>query len=794
MSLNDRSLLGLHVFGVVLAVGGGSVRGQTPTFSLWITEVNGTACPSCPTQNLPASEVRQGDVIRLDAFVEGWDDDPALGRCSGKGYNQVCLVGSSTCTGRHCSDSGTLCSSDANCISGQCIPSTCIPWPQVSGGQWRIDAASYQSGTQGELFPARIPCDAADCANLLDGLCPCAHFHQFASECTCANAGSCEADGYCARSASAFLEPRRPDFLLYNRQAIIAVAALPSLYYEWGFLVFQALGGEVIDDGSRKYIGTLLLTPAGNAAGDFTVRMAENENVTYLNGIGGALIGTASFEPTVIHLEPCCPGLDCDDGNACTIDTLQCDTCTCEYSPMPCPQGQDCVDGTCIPCCVGVVCDDGDCCTDDWCECVAGAAACVHSPRPCNLGQSCSPRTCACEACCPGTNCNDGNPNTIDIVDCATCTCLHEPWLLPAGPTFSLWAMEVNGVPCASCPTQDLPHGEVAPGDVIRVEAFVEGWDDSPTIGRCDSGQSCLLGVANSCTGGHCPGTTRSCVRDSDCYQSFCVPDECHPYPQINTIEWSPDSATLFSGGSGKLELATIACHADNCSADNLEACPCTQFFQAAGDCTCVSEGSCLPSGVCRPESSAFFELYRSDYLFFNQQQQALIRFLPGALLPTFGAYLELFGASIVDNGLRHYLGTLLLIPSSDASGTFTLDVLRSSLLDSPTYLGAPTGGHIKPLNIEPLRIHLPCREGFCSDGKPCTVDRCDAETQRCVYEPKICPPGQVCMGGNCVPLMILPTHHAFELDGRSSPGGKSPTRGKTTAEPRRSSTEPVEE
>ncbi len=794
MSLNDRSLLGLHVFGVVLAVGGGSVRGQTPTFSLWITEVNGTACPSCPTQNLPASEVRQGDVIRLDAFVEGWDDDPAVGRCSGTGYNQDCLVGSSTCTGRHCSDSGTLCTANAHCLSGQCIPSTCIPWPQVSVAQWTIDAASYRSGTQGELFPARIPCDAADCANLLDGLCPCAHFHQFASDCTCARAGSCEADGICGLQASAFVEPARTDFIFLGRQVLGPLVYTRESNYEWIMILASVQNPGVVDENERKYLGTLLLTPSGSAAGVFTVRVVEDENFTFLNGIGSVLIGPASFEPAVIHLEPCCPGLDCDDGNACTVDTLLCDSCSCEYSPMSCPQGQDCVDGTCIPCCIGATCDDGDCCSDDWCECVNGEPVCVHRPRPCNLGQSCSARTCACEACCPGTNCNDGNPNTIDIVDCATCACLHEPALLPAGPTFSLWAVEVNGVPCASCPTQDLPPGEVAPGDVIRVEAFVEGWDDSPTIGRCDSGQSCLLGVADSCTGGHCPGTTRSCVRDSDCNQSFCVPDECHPYPRIDNAEWSPDLTKLFSGGSGKLELATIACQADDCSAENLETCPCTQFFYSQGDCTCVSQGSCLPSGVCRPESSAFLELNRPDYLLFNRQQNAWSLFLPDAPLLTLGAYLQSWDDSIVDDGLRHYLGTLLLQASSDTSGTFTVDVRRSNFLNSPTYLATPSGEHIKPLNIEPLRIHLPCRDGFCNDGNPCTVDRCDAKTQRCVYEPKICQPGQVCMGGNCVPLMILPTHHAFELDGRSSPGGQSPTRSKTTAEPRRSSMEPGEE
>lgn len=794
MNQASRGWSKLWMAGWVGALCCGPVAAQTPTFSLWVTEVNGTACPSCPTQDLPASEVRQGDVIRLDAFVEGWDDDPAVGRCSGTGYNQVCLVGSSTCTGRHCSDSGSLCTSDTNCISRQCIPSTCIPWPQVSGGQWTIDAASYRSGSQGELAPARIPCDAADCANLLDGLCPCAHFHQFASECTCATPNSCQADGFCGRGASAFVEPTRTDFLFFGRQVLGPLVVTVGPDYEWAMILAGAHEPGAIDDNERKYFGTLLLTPSGDAAGTFTVRMVEEQVRTLLVDANAVEIGPANFEPAVIHLEPCCPGLDCDDGNGCTVDTLQCDTCTCEYSPLPCPQGQDCVDGTCIPCCIGVTCDDGDCCTSDWCECVDGAPVCVHGPHPCDLGQSCSPRTCACEACCPGTNCNDGNPNTIDIVDCATCTCLHEPGLLPAGPTFSLWAVEVNGVPCASCPTQDLPPDEVAPGDVIRVEAFVEGWDDSPTIGRCDSGPSCLLGQPDACTGRHCLGTSRACVRDSDCVASFCILDGCHVYPQVSAFEWRPNPTTFSSGGSGKISMASIACAADDCATGNLASCPCTQFYESAGDCTCVSQGSCLATGSCRVESSAFIELNRPDYLFFNRRQQALTQVLSVPAYPAFGASLLTFDEGIPDDGLRYYVGTMLLQPSPDASGTFTLDVLRSSLLDSPTYLGAPTGGHIKPLNIEPLRIHLPCREGFCNDGKPCTVDRCDAETQRCVYEPKVCPPGQVCMGGNCVPLMILPTHHAFELDGRPGPGGQSPTRGKAATEPRRSSTEPVEE
>jgi hypothetical protein len=67
--------------------------------------------------------------------------------------------------------------------------------------------------------------------------------------------------------------------------------------------------------------------------------------------------------------------IDCDDGNACTDDFFNANTCSCDHYQVDC--------------------DDGNACTDDICDPISG---CQHIP----------------------IDCDDGNPNTLDGCDTIT--------------------------------------------------------------------------------------------------------------------------------------------------------------------------------------------------------------------------------------------------------------------------------------------------------------------------------------------------------------------------------------
>lgn len=347
------------VWGTILWCGSG-VRAQTPIFSLWITEVNGIPCSSCPTRNLPEPEVFPGDVVRLEAFVADWDDQRSMGVCSGNplhGFGQACDLNSpNSCTGSHCFGSlGAACQTGSQCFPFPvCVPSQCIPSPQVAAFQWTLDGNSLTSGAGGNLSLAVVECSPADCADVSLGVCPCAHFYSSPTQCTCAFSQSCSPVGECGPAASAFMESGRGDFLFSGQQAFLTVATgSPNVQFLGTVTGFDA---AVAGTEAAHYLGTVLLKVSMDAAGPFTVRMKEDANFTFLNDRQSQKIVPATFLPAVVNV-PRCAFVSCDDLDDCTIDTMDPITCACSYAPVPCPTGQRCELGACVeePLCPRVV-------------------------------------------------------------------------------------------------------------------------------------------------------------------------------------------------------------------------------------------------------------------------------------------------------------------------------------------------------------------------------------------------------------------------------------------------------
>jgi len=154
---------------------------------------------------------------------------------------------------------------------------------------------------------------------------------------------------------------------------------------------------------------------------------AGNDYLIRLAGYAGTT-GTGNLE---ISCTECVQDGDCNDNNACTVDSCSGGRCSHTF----------------------LLCDDADLCTIDGCEAATG---CTHDAVACDdedacTSEVCNPATGLCEV--TPLNCNDNDDCTVD--DCLTAS----------GCTYALIDCDADGV-CDlddNCPT--LPNGNQANAD-----------------------------------------------------------------------------------------------------------------------------------------------------------------------------------------------------------------------------------------------------------------------------------------------------------------------------------------
>lgn len=163
------------------------------------------------------------------------------------------------------------------------------------------------------------------------------------------------------------------------------------------------------------------------------------------SGQNARLIDACSYPSTVPNSDPsdcvlyrqCTTSSQCNDDNACTIDT--CQGTFCVHTPdvgASCDDGDICtITTTCDSqgfCTDGVAapCDDGDPCTIDTCALPAG---CSYAPAPngtlCDDGAYCTTGDTCTFGVCGGSprSCGDGIPCTADSCNETTDQCVHAP-------------------------------------------------------------------------------------------------------------------------------------------------------------------------------------------------------------------------------------------------------------------------------------------------------------------------------------------------------------------------------
>lgn len=236
---------------------------------------------------------------------------------------------------------------------------------------------------------------------------------------------------------------------------------------------------------------------------------------------------------------------DCDDENPCTAE--DCDPeVGCIYTPLD-----------------GVECDDGDVCTiDDNCE----ADACVPGTQAldCNDGNECTGDLChpvsGCyhelndNPCCDdsGVNmCDDGNWCTVDNCNPDTGECFYEPNAL-------------------ACDDQDPCTGP---------DACLEGQCQAPPL-DCDDGNQCTLDDCQPTAGcQHAPLSDQPCNDGLDCSvgdhceAGLCIADttdcQCQPdfHPGVNKLTVLAIGSGGHPGSGLDVDLKPDTCApADNCS------------------------------------------------------------------------------------------------------------------------------------------------------------------------------------------------------------------------------------
>ena len=243
--------------------------------------------------------------------------------------------------------------------------------------------------------------------------------------------------------------------------------------------------------------------------------LIDQGHVNYADNCDGGITPECSFALQTINVSAATtlvdgcqinPGIDCDDGDACTDDACDPATGLCLSFPnYDCDDSNACTDDSCDPI-TGLCnnfpnfdCDDFDACTDDSCDPATGL--CTNTPGiDCDDGNvctddSCDPATGLCNNF-PNFDCDDSDACTDDSCDPATGTCIN---------TLGTDCDDANACTDDSC---------------------------DPTTGLCVNSPNYDCEDLDACTDDSCDPATGLCVNtpNYDCDDSdVCTDDSCNP-------------------------------------------------------------------------------------------------------------------------------------------------------------------------------------------------------------------------------------------------------------------------
>ncbi|NUN12500.1 MAG: hypothetical protein HUU55_02555 [Myxococcales bacterium] len=260
-----------------------------------------------------------------------------------------------------------------------------------------------------------------------------------------------------------------------------------------------------------------------------------------------------------------CP-VQCDDGNACTIDTK---TGT--------PAGCD------VACSTTVIdsCIDKDGCCPATCD----AATDNDCSSTCGNGQIDASET--CDGDCP-TSCDDG-------VACTADTLTGSAELCSAACSYAAISQCMSSDGC--CPSGCDPasdsdcSAQCGDGKVVAPETCDGNCPES-----CDDGNACttdlLTGSAENCSAACTNNPITACIHDDGCCSPGCT-DETD-----NDCENLCGNGTVDSGETCDGDCPTTCDDGNTCTADSLTG----SVDECTAACVHVSDASCGPADGCCPQ------------------------------------------------------------------------------------------------------------------------------------------------------------------------------------------------
>ncbi len=364
-------------------------------------------------------------------------------------------------------------------------------------------------------------------------------------------------------------------------------------------------------------------------------------------------LGNACSNQDVCKDKLCAPGpaVNCDDGNACTLDTCDPDA-GCDHAATaapcddsnPCTKEDECGDGTCMGG-VLVACDDGSACTADSCDaatgkcefaalkgcgtkctaskdceddgnpctqavCAGGGCVIVYTEMACNDGDVCSAGDTCLEGKCTGTEsaCDDGNACTADACDAKTgCSSSAKDGPCDDGSVCTVGdackATECKGAKLLNC-----DDGDVCTSDGCDV---VIGCTSSANTAPCNDNNACTTGDA--CAKGQCQaGKVVACDDNKPCTLDACDlgTGKCKSKPIVGCGgNCATDSDCPASGnacapavcaeGVCGLAISTTACDDGNaCTSGD----KCGSALCVGGPTECDDDSPCTADG-CDPKT-----------------------------------------------------------------------------------------------------------------------------------------------------------------------------------------------
>ena len=694
--------------------------------------------------------------------------DDATGLCSHANAagacddGNACTVGDTCTTGACAAGQAKSCDDNDDCTADSCAPAT------GACSHNAIPGCGAKCKTDSECNPTGQPCTKAVCDNAAgcvvaakagacdDGL-PCTTGDACDNgKCVAGSAKDCDDNNVCTTDACD-AKTGNCGHVAVNKPTACSDDDPCTLKDQCLGSACKSGTAKDCDDGESCTIdschaasGVCVHTPAVNSAG-----CSDGNPCTGPDGCAGGKCATG-------------PAKDCNDGDACTIDSCDKATGSCAHNKImgcggncasdadckadgnpctantcqggqckitftstlctdnnACTSGDKCSAGSCQP---GAAksCADGNACTDDACDKTSGN--CSNSPSaagsPCSDGNACtSGDTCLAGACQAGgaKSCDDSNACTADGCQNATGLCIHTP--VP------------NGLPCSdgtACTVGDGCNG---------------GKCASGAPKGCSDNDPCTTDLCNpangACSHNKIIGCGGNCAKEADCPEDKnpCTTAKCDGnkgkctfVPATGACDDGDNCTVGDACNGGQCQGSAKSCDDNNvCTTDACKAGACLHTpVQAGASCSdgeLCTVGDACKSGLCVPGAAKICVTGEVC-------TTAACDAKTGDCVTTFvnpGAPCSDDNACTLKDGCDKGKCQPGAAKNCDDGKSCTLDACNSK-----------TG--------QCSHDDIPGCGGFClhdghcgSDGNPCTKSVCDVAANKCVTQPDINP----CDDGN---------------------------------------------